>query len=601
MKKSLLVVVAVAMLVGLFGCTPPPAPTAVPPTSALAQSTKAPDATKAPEPTKPAPTAAPAGPKVLRINLGTWPDTIDPQKESFVNEIAVTQLIYEGLVRLDPKGNVVPGAAEKWEAAADGLSMTFTLRAGLKRADGTPLTAKDFEYAYKRTVDPRVLGEYNNLIDDVAGAVEARSLDPKSSAADIQKALDNVGVKATDDKTLKFTFKNKTGYFLMIASTWVGWPSDPKKVEKDPESWWNKADGHNGNGAWKIAKYEESKVITFVPNPNYYGPKPKLDRIELYWITDSQVSFPAYVKGELDVIGLAAEDKKTVDADPTLKPQLFIGDGAGSFYMGMNNNKPPFTDKNVRKAFAQAFNRDAWVNDILQGAGKPYRSWIPAGLPGSDPEAVQLPFDAKAAVKTLIDAGYGAANSTADKPVVDCKKLGEVRLTYGGTPRNHARNQWIAGQLASVFNCPITLDPVDPTVFTAMVKNAKTAPQYFQLGWIQDYPHPQNWLFIMTCDGLFANRIGYCNKDFDALIAKANSETDQAKALDLYKQAQKIMVNDYPGMMNYMQVNWYMVKPYVIGLTQNYGTSDSAWPGQYGPIASYDIDLSKVPANYPKQ
>jgi oligopeptide transport system substrate-binding protein len=533
--------------------------------------------------------------KVLRINIGTWPDVLDPQKSSFVGEIAVLQMVYEGLVRLNEKGEVVPGAAEKWETASDGKSMTFHLRAGLKRADGTPLTAKDFEYAYKRLVDPRVQGEYNTLIDDVVGAVEARSMDPKSSDADIQKALDKVGVKATDDRTLVVTFNKPVGYWSMIAYTWVGWPSDPKIVAKDPENWWNKAEGHNGNGPWKISKYEENKTIQFVPNPNYWGPKPKLNRIEFYFITESAVSFAAYQKGELDVVGLAPEDLATVQADPVLSKEFFRGPAAWVTYMGMHNKKPPFNDKAVREAFAMAFDRDTFVKDILKGAAKTYLSWVPPGVPGYDPTAVQKGYDPEGAVKKLIDAGYG----TPDGKKVDCKKLGELKITYSGTSRNHARFQYIAGNFAKVFGCPVTLDPVDPTVFTSLVKKVETAPQIFLLGWVQDYPHPQNWLFIMACDGLFANRIGYCNPEFDKALAAANAETDQAKAIELYKAAQKIFLNDYPGAMLYYNENWYLIKPYVLGLKEHYSTSDAGWPGQFGPIETYDIDLSKVGPGYP--
>lgn len=596
MKKSLLILVALSMLLGLFAGCAAPAPTASP-TQAPAQSTPAPgEPTKAPEP-EPAAT----GPKVLRINLGTWPDVVDPQKSSFVNEIAVLQLIYEGLVRIDENGEVVPGAAETWEVSEDAKTFTFHLRPGLKRADGTPMTAEDFEYAFKRTVDPRVLGEYNSLIDDVVGAVDARNMDPESSDEEIQAALDAVGVEATDDSTLVFTLDKPAGYFLMVATTWVGWPADPTAVEADPETWWTGIEGHNGNGPYMLTKWEENKIMAFEPNPNYWGPKPNIDRIEFYWITDGAVSFEAYRQGELDIIALGPEDKATVDADPVLSQEFFAGASGCSYYFGMNNNKPPFNDKAVRMAFAQAFDREAWANDIWQGSMLAHQVWIPEGLPGHDETAAQLPFDPAAAVQTLIDAGYGAADSTPENPKIDCAKLGEIKLTYGGTARNHARYQWIAGQLASVFNCPITLDPVDPTVYTAMVKDATTAPQYFMLGWCQDYPHPQNWLFVMTSDGLFAQRIGWSNEEFDRLFAEANATADPDKAMELYKQAQKIMVEDYPGMMATATVNWFMIKPYVKGPREHYATSDSAWPGAYGPIHTYDIDLSQVPDNYPTE
>ncbi len=586
----------------LAACTPAASPTAVPPTKAPAAG----DPTKAPatvEPTKaPAPTATsgPAKPKVLRLNAGTgtYPDNLDPQLLSFANEIAVTGLIYEGLTTIDNKGQVQPGQAEKWVTSADGKTMTFTLRSGLKRADGTPLTAKDFEYAYRRLVDPRTQGEYNTLIDDVVGAAEARSMDPKSKPEDITKALDNLGVKATNDTTLVVTFKAPVGYWTYIAYAWVGWPVDPKAVAKDPENWWTKPEGHNGNGPFKISKIEESRSITFVPNPNYRGGKAKLDRIEMYFITDSAVAFEAYRKGELDIITVAAEDRATVAADPVLSKEFVEYPQTAVSYMGMHTLKPPFNNKQVRMAFAQAFDRDSYTRDILKGQAKTYLSWIPPGVPGQDPTAVQKGYDPKAAVQTLIDAGFAASNSTKEAPKVDCKKLGEIRLTYSGTPRNHARFQFIAGNFARVFGCPVVLDPVDPTVYSNIVKKVETAPQLFLLSWIQDYPHPQNWLFIMACDGLQASRIGYCNKDFDAAFFAANQETDPVKAIAKYQAAQKIFLNDYAGANLYYLLNWFLIKPYVIGPRENPSSSD-AYPGEYGPVMTYDIDTSKVGGGYP--
>ena len=413
------------------------------------------------------------------MGVGTYPDNLDPQLISFANEIAITSLLYEGLTTIDAKGTVQPGAAEKWSTSTDGKTMTFTLRAGLKRADGTPVTAKDFEYAFKRLLDPAMQGEYNTLIDDVVGAAEYRSMDTKAKPEDIAKARDQVGVKATNDTTLVITFKQPVGYWTYIAYTWVGWPVDPKAVAKDPDNWWTKAEGHNGNGPFKISRIEENRSITFVPNPNYRGGKPKLDRIEMYFITDSAVAFEAYRKGELDIVNVAAEDRATVGADPVLSKEFLEFPATSVSYMGMHQLKPPFDNKQVRMAFAQAFDRDAFTRDILKGAAKTYLSWVPPGVPGTDETAVQKGYDPVAAVKTLIDVGFGAAGSTAAAPKIDCKKLGDIKLTYSGTPRNHARFQFIAGNFARVFGCPVTLDPVDPTVYSGMVKKVETAPQIF--------------------------------------------------------------------------------------------------------------------------
>jgi oligopeptide transport system substrate-binding protein len=613
MKRASLILGVVLILSMVLGaCTPAATPTAVPPTAVPATAvppTKAPvPATAVPVVPTVAPTAvptkAPAGPKVLRIGRGTYPDVIDPQKSSYGIEIEVLKLAYEGLLAIDNKGNISAGSAEKWASAPDGKSMTFTIRAGLKRFDGTAMTAKDFEYALKREVDPCVSGkQYTSILYDVKGAEDLDNLDCKKDAAKLPAAWDAYGVKATNDTTLVVTFKNPIGFWHYIAYTWVTYPTDQKAVDKDPENWWTKAAGHNGNGPFKIATIEQSKKITFVPNPTYWRGKPILDRIELIYNVDNTIILEAYKKSELDInANVAPEDVAGIMADATLKSEFLRFPAAITTMISFNNSRKPFDDINVRKAFSAAFDREGWIRDVAKGIGKPYTRWIPPGVPGSQEAKPGVPaFDAKAAVNYLVANGYAHKDSTADKPKVDCAKLGDIKLTYAATPLNHARFQFMAGTYVKIFGCPITLDPVDATVYTAMTKDVKTNPQIGRQGWIQDYPHPQNWLSVYWVCGAFSVRYGYCNKNFDALTAKADQELDFAKSLALYQQAEDLLLSDVPGAgANYTE-NLALVKPWVIGPKDNTGSSDAEWAGEWGPVWKYDIDLTKVPATYPKQ
>ena len=179
--------------------------------------------------------------------------------------------------------------------------------------------------------------------------------------------------------------------------------------------------------------------------------------------------------------------------------------------------------------------------------------------------------------------------------------MGDLKLTYASSPLNNARFQFIAGNLVSVFNCPITLDPVDATVLTAMTKKVETNPQISRQGWIQDYPHPQNWLSVYWVCGAFSARYGYCNKDFDALTQKADTTLDLAASLKIYQQAEDLLMSDVPAAFSNYTENLYLVKPWVIGPKDHTGSSDAEWAGEWGPVWTYDIDLTKVPATYPKQ
>jgi oligopeptide transport system substrate-binding protein len=614
--KKISMLLLLGVLVAVVACgpasTPTPAPTTAPaqPTTAPAAPTVALAATAAPAATtasvQPAPTTVPvAGVKVLRLGRAVYPDVIDPQRSSFGIEIEVLKLCYEGLTALDYKGNVGPGAADTYKLAADGLSMTFHIRDGLKRADGTAMNASDFEYALKREVDPNLKDkQYSDIVHDLKGAqplIDAEGT--KIAAADLAKMYADYGVKADDStRTLTVTFAQPTGFWHYIAYTWVTYAPDKAKSTANPDTWWQKADGHACYGPYTIKTLDEGKRIVYQANPNYWRGKPKIDRIEATYITDEIQRFEAYKKGEFDEVDVTPASLDSANTDPVLKAEFVRYPAAATTAIAFNSSRPPFSDVNVRKAFSYAFDREGYIRDVLKGIGKPYTRWLPPGVPAAQPDKPGVPaYDPVLAVKTLVDNGYAAAASTADKPKVDCAKLGDLKITYASTPQNHARFQFIAGNFVRVFNCPVTIDPVDATVMTALTKDVKTNPQISRQGWIQDYPHPQNWLSVYWKCAAFAKRYGYCNKDLDTLMSQADATVDFDASLKLYAQVEDKLLADVPAAFAYYTENLYLVKPYLSGLKQSPSSGDQEWAGEWGPVWTYDIDLSKVPASYPKQ
>jgi oligopeptide transport system substrate-binding protein len=554
--------------------------------------------TSAPAPTAAAP-AAPAGVKVLRLARSTYPDVLDPQKSSYGIEIEMLKLCYEGLTAIDNKGNIGPGAADKYTLAPDGKSMVFHIREGLKRADGTPMNASDYEYALKREVDPFTLGkQYTDMVHDIKGADALIELEGKKPAqADVDKLYAAYGVKADDSKReLTVSFENPIGYWHYIAYTWVTYPTLKKAVDAAPDNWWAKPEGHACNGPFKVQSIEEGKRIVYVANANYWRGKPKLDRIEATYIVDEVQRFEAYKKGEFDEVDVTSATLSSVD--DKLKPE-FVRYAAANTTMlpAFNNSRKPFDDKNVRIAFSQAFDREGFIRDVQKNIGKAYLRWIPPGVPGAQPDAKgDYATDPVKAVQTLVKNGYGTADGK-----VDCAKLGELKISYASTAVNKLRFEFVAANFQKVFGCPIILDPVDSTVLTAMTKDVKTNPQMARQGWIQDYPHPNNWLSIYWKCAAFAKRYGYCNKDLDAQMAKADQTLDFAASLKEYQKAEDMLMNDLPGSPAYYNEALYLVKPYLIGLKENTGSSDLEWAGEWGPVWTYDVDLTKVPADYPKK
>jgi len=213
--------------------------------------------------------------------------------------------------------------------------------------------------------------------------------------------------------------------------------------------------------------------------------------------------------------------------------------------------KPPFDDKNVRVAFSKSFDRDAYINDV-QKIGKPSTSFISEGLPGFDGSDTFQKFDVTAA-----KAALGQASSAAQAA------LSSIKITYSASTRATTRLQWFQDQWKKNLNVDITLDPVDSTTYTALVKKPETTPQAFYLGWCPDYYDQQDWLSTVFKSNSSVTHVGWKNDQFDKLVTDADKEPDTKKRDDLYKQASQILSQDAPVAFIYYGTTKILLKPWV--------------------------------------
>ncbi|MEP7134532.1 MAG: peptide ABC transporter substrate-binding protein [Chloroflexota bacterium] len=563
------------------------------------------------EPAQPAVTEAPAqpaatteaapvetGPQTLSINLGTYPDVIDPQKSSFVNEIATLKQIYMGLSTFNEKLETVPGSAESWKFNADATQVAFTLKKDLKYSDGTMLNAKRFEYAFQRNIDPTTAGEYASITDEILNAPEWRAADTAAADYNRDEWLAKLGVKAShadgsdcadyEDAacdTFTLTFSKPAPYFATIAGIWVGYPAKQENIEEGGDLWWNSSKYQVGNGPFVMDVVEPFVRQHFVPNPNFAGAGVPTINMEYRYITDSAVAFEAYKNGELDVTASAAEDLATIEADPNLNAQhlqyagactTLIKFGLAGVYTDPNGKEfeSPFKDKKVREAFALAFDAEGWTKDVDGGLSLATWTWIPPGFPGYSAES-PLKFDPEGAKAALAASSFGGPDAI--------NALG-LKLTFGDSPRNRQRSEWLVAKYKEILGVDIALDPIDNTTFTAITKDPKTFPLLARQGWCADYPDPQNWLSVYwRSDTTFAQRQGYVNTQFDDLTRQADVELDPVKRADLYKQAQDLLLADIPSAFGYNSLNHYLVQPWVKGILTT--PQDSDWPGGFAPWA----------------
>jgi len=524
------------------------------------------------------------GRETLRINIGAYPDLIDPQKSSFNNEIAHLGHIYEGLTRLSTQLATVPGAAQGWVYSPDATVLTFTLRPGLLYSDGTLLNAPRYRYSILRNIDPTTRGEYRTITDEIVGAVAWRTADvahltPEQlaalKAAVEVRALDAAGNACTsyaqaDCLTLRLMFTAPAPYFHTIMSLWVTYPAKEELIVAGGDTWWQVPGNHIGNGPFILQTLTPHDRAYFTPNTHYWRGAATYD-VEYHYLTDSAQALAAYRSHQLDVITPSPADMAAIRADPTLSKELLTYSGSCSFAIMFHNLKPPFTDPKVRQAFAYALDRNAWVRDVLGGSGLPTLTWIPPGYPGYDAAENRWAYNPVSATQAISASGYGSIAA-----------LPPISLTFSSSARNLARNQWLADQWRAVLGVSLTLNPVDPTTYTELTKDVRTAPQTYILGWCADYADPQNWLSVYWRTGAFAARIGYSNPALDALMRQADAEPDPLRRAQLYADAQRMLIADCPVAFAWNNINTFLVKSRVKGVVT---TPQDKWPGWHDPLA----------------
>jgi oligopeptide transport system substrate-binding protein len=521
-----------------------------------------------------------------------WPGTLDPHLSSYVEEIAVSAVDYEGLTRLDAQLQTVPAAAESWAFSDDGTVLTFHLRDDLRYSDGSPLTAENFRFAIERSCDPHVAALYAGILFDIVGceafytslsapATPAAGATPGASAGGADAAVDAaraaLGVRAVDDRTLEIQLTHPAPYFPTIASTWVFYPVKPESVAAG-EGWAQDPANRIGNGPFRMTSFDREQQISFVANDHYWQGRPKLDGIDYVYIDDPSIALEAYRTGELHVTQLGPAQIPEVQGDPALAEEIVTYPLAVTINLMFNLRQEPFTDQKVREAFAYGFDRETFCAQIRSGSCQPTYSWIPPGVPGYI-ETAAFAYDPAAARQALAASSYGGP-----------EQLPPLTFVYPtDDPAEQARSEWLAGHYREVLGVEIELEPVDSTTYASLTHEAATFPPMSLLGWAQDYPDPQNWLSIYwTCDStLAASIMGYCNEEFDALIRQADQELDPARRLARYAEAGELLVQDVPAVFAYNEANVLLVKPEVTGYQIT--SSDSFFPGEWTSVMELDL------------
>ena len=296
------------------------------------------------------------------VQYGPNPETLDPSLNSAVDGANTIITIFEPLLLINENNEVIGGQAESWEASEDGLTWTFTMRDGLKWSDGTDLTAKDFEYSFKRMANPDTAAPYAATCLGMIDGFDA------AQAGD----TDALNVKASDDgKTLTIVLAYPCSYFDKMAAFASMSPVQQATVEANGDAWCTSAETFVSNGPYMITEWTPSERIVLTKNPNYVGgwdnSKIVSDSITLLLLEDSSASFAAYNSGEAVLI----KDVPTDEIPSLTKAEdggdFYVDTILGTYYVSMNLQRDAFQDAKVRKALALSIDRDYVANTIMQG------------------------------------------------------------------------------------------------------------------------------------------------------------------------------------------------------------------------------------------
>lgn len=506
-----------------------------------------------------------AGSGEFRINLAGEPATLDPNLSSFNNSIAVVTQLFAGLLRFNQDLTLAPHAAEVVPSpenggiSPDGLTYTFRLRRDLKWSDGTPVTARDFEFSAKRMLDPRLSARYASFYYDIRGAEDYNRAagtqeQPKNAdEAALAQLRERVGVRALDDYTLQFTLRQARFTFLQLSALWPLYPLRADVIAEKGDQW-AEAGSLIGNGPFTLAQWEHQDQIVMVPNPHYFGEKPRVARIVYRIITDTNAEFAAYRSGELDATRVPPANVRAVLSDATLGQELYRAPDLRTFALQFNLAHPPFDNTRVRQAISLAVDRRAFVEKVRNGVGTAAYSWIPPGMPGHDPEAGrQWEFNAARARSLLAEAGYPEGRG-----------LPAVAFQYSDSSTNKLIAEFLQGQMKENLGLGVEIEPVESKAFSRLIADEKF--QWALLGWVADYPDPDNWLPEIFGSRGGNNHTGYRSPRFDELARAALAEPDPSRRLGLWGEAQRLVVEDAPVVFLEHRESFWLVKPHLDGL-----------------------------------
>ena len=478
----------------------------------------------------------PVAPHALRVATLS-PPTLDPGLADDTTSSFFVNQLFSGLIELALDMTVVPNVARSWDVLEEGRKYQFHLRDDVLWSDGQPVTAMDFEFAWKRALDPATRSLASKYLSDIRGAMEfSRS----------EAQADKVGVQAIDDHTLIVELEGPTGYFLQLLQVAAFFPVPQHVVEVHEKDW---ADPENivTNGPFRVESWDSDRAI-LARNKAYHGRfEGNVREVEIIFVEAEEGRlYKLYEEDQIDVqflFPLSPEEqdrsRQTYASEYLTAPALAVG------YLVFDVSRPPFDDERVRKAFAHAVDRKTLSKITMHGFSSPATgSLVPPGLPGFMAD-IAPPFDPTASKHLLEDAGFSQDN---DFPEIEC-------LYPAGYPAEPVAEQ-LESQWREHLGVGVKWTPMEWTSYLERLQ--QKLPNVWLMGWSADYPDPDSFLRLAAS---YIDQVW--NNDYNDLVERARRAVDHPDRMQLYEQAQQLLIDDVPLLPLHYFRNHLLLKPWI--------------------------------------
>ncbi|MCY4488357.1 MAG: peptide ABC transporter substrate-binding protein [Deltaproteobacteria bacterium] len=496
--------------------------------------------------------SAHAATNILQRGNGAEPETLDVHKSSGVPEANIQRDLFEGLVAEGADGSIIPGVAESWSLSEDGKVYTFRLRRNAKWSNGDPVTAHDFAFALTRGVDPSVGSDYAFILWPIANAEEIT----KGKV----KELGRLGVKAVDAHTLKLTLKAPTPYFIGLLTHHQAYPVHRKTLEQHGDKW-TRAGNMVSNGAYQLAEWVPQSHVRLERNPHYWdAANVRIDAVVFHPTEDKSTELKRFRSGEMDVTYDVPIDQIGW-VEKNLAQQFRNTAYLGTYYYSLNLTKTPFRDRpGLRNALAMTIDREILTGKVTKGGEIPAYAWVPPGV--NQYAGAKVPWQGLSKAERLARAKklYAEAGYSKDNPL-------KVQILYN-TSESHKRIAIaIGGMWKKALGVQTELFNQEWKVYLT----TRRAKQFdvLRAGWIGDYNDANTFLELLKGTVGTMNPAGYASSEYDALMQKAETETDLQARAKLMQKAESILLADMPIIPIYHYTTQHLVNPRVKGWVDN--------------------------------